>query len=57
MGSHSGRDEDKVKAAGLTPMVMGEGVAYEEAELTFCCKKIYQHPFEKEGLNEEIGEY
>ena len=57
MGSHSGRDEDKVKAAGLTPVSVGESVGYREAELTFLCKKLYQHEFEKADLDKEIQEY
>ena len=54
MGSHSGRDENKVEAAGLTPCAMGESVTYEEAELTFLCRKLYQHHMEKEDMIEEI---
>lgn len=57
MGTHSGRDEDKVKGAGLTPVSMGDSVGYKEAELTFICKKLYQHQFEKEDLNGAIREY
>lgn len=57
MGSHSGRNEDKVKASGLTPIVMGDSVSYQEASLTFLCKKLYQHRFEKEDLAEEIHNY
>jgi len=57
MGSHSGRDGDKVKAAGLTPIAIGDSVAYEEASLTFLCKKLYQHEFVKEDLAQEIHEY
>lgn len=57
MGSHSGRDEDKAKATGLTPVVMGEGVTYQEANLTFLCKKLYQHQFSKEDLAPEIQAY
>lgn len=57
MGSHSGRNEDKVKASGLTPVVMGDSVSYQEANLTFLCKKLYQHRFEKEDLAEEIRNY
>lgn len=57
MGSHSGRDGDKVKGAGLTPVPMGKSVGYQEAELTFLCKKLYQHPFAKEDLDESIAEY
>ena len=57
MGSHSGRDEDKAKAAGLTPVAMGESVTYQEANLTFLCKKLYQHQFSKEDLAPEIQAY
>jgi flavin reductase (DIM6/NTAB) family NADH-FMN oxidoreductase RutF len=57
MGSHSGRDEDKAKATGLTPVVMGEGVTYQEANLTFLCKKLYQHQFSKEDLAPEIQDF
>ncbi len=57
LGSHSGRDGDKAKAAGLTPLAMGESVTYREAELTFLCKKLYQHQFDKEALAPEIRAY
>ncbi len=57
MGSHSGRDGNKAVASGLTPISMGESVTYEEADLTFLCKKIYQHPFAKEDVAPEIQEY
>lgn len=57
MGSHSGRNDDKVAAAGLTPVSMGESVAYQEANLTFLCKKIYQHQFTKENIAVDVQEY
>ena len=55
LGSHSGRDGDKVAAAGLTPKAIGNGVTFAEANLTFLCKKLYQGPFEREGLADEIN--
>jgi Conserved protein/domain typically associated with flavoprotein oxygenases, DIM6/NTAB family len=55
LGSHSGRDGDKVAAAGLTPISAGEGVTYREAKLTFICRKIYQAPFEREGMADDIN--
>ena len=55
LGSHSGRDGDKVAAAGLTPKAIGTGVTFAEANLTFLCKKLYQGPFEREGLADEIN--
>lgn len=47
MGSHSGRDVNKVEMSGLTPVAIGASVTYKEANLTFLCRKIYQHPFAK----------
>lgn len=40
-GSKSGRDIDKVKAAGLTPLSLKPGMAYAEARMIVQCKKIY----------------
>jgi flavin reductase (DIM6/NTAB) family NADH-FMN oxidoreductase RutF len=57
MGSRSGRDGDKVRAAGLTPVAMGDSVGYREASLSFLCRKLYQHRFSREDLAPEIREY
>ena len=43
MGSLSGRDCDKAKEAGLTPVPAGEGniaTSFAEAEVTLLCRKI-----------------
>ena len=40
-GSHSGRDVDKVRQTGLTPVFANGGVYFAEARLVFACKKIY----------------
>jgi flavin reductase (DIM6/NTAB) family NADH-FMN oxidoreductase RutF len=41
-GSNSGRDIDKMKEPGLTPMESGSGaVCFEEAGLILECRKIY----------------
>ncbi len=42
-GSHSGRDKDKVKETGLTPLFTDTGVYFTESRLVFCCKKVYHH--------------
>ena len=55
LGSHSGRDGDKVSAAGLTPKEFAGGVTFEEANLTFACHKLYQGEFQREGLADEIN--
>ena len=44
MGSLSGRDCDKAKEAGLTPVPAGEGniaTSFAEAEVTLLCRKIF----------------
>ena len=57
LGSHSGRDEDKVAKVGLTP-VFGEGYTYfAEASLVLVCRKLYRAPLLEEGfLDKDIVE-
>ena len=45
-GTHSGRNSDKVKEAGLTPVKEGGLVYFEEARLVLACRKIYSHDIE-----------
>ena len=41
-GSHSGRDVDKIKATGLTPVQADSGAVYfAEARIVLECRKIY----------------
>ena len=48
IGSHSGRDEDKLAATKLTA-VSGEGYTYyKEAKLVLACRKLYQAPIKEE---------
>ena len=48
LGTHSGKDEDKVANAGLTP-AFGEGYTYfEQASLVLVCRKIYRAPLREE---------
>jgi len=48
-GTKSGRDMDKVAAAGLTPAFADCGAPYfEEAELVLVCRKIYIDDFKPE---------
>lgn len=54
LGSRSGRDGDKVAAAGLTPVPLGGSVTFAEATTTFLCRKLYEGRFEKEGLASDI---
>lgn len=41
LGSHSGKDEDKVGAVGITPIHTEEWTTFREAKLIFVCKKLY----------------
>lgn len=48
LGTHSGRDGDKVKEAGLTP-VFADGYTYfAEASLVLVCRKLYCAPMKEE---------
>ena len=40
-GSHSGRDRDKIREAGLTPVKEGEFMYFSEARLVLACRKLY----------------
>nr|WP_319489375.1 flavin reductase family protein [uncultured Caproiciproducens sp.] len=40
-GSHSGRDTDKIKEAGLTPLYDEAAPYFEEAKLVFICRKVH----------------
>ncbi|BBB33056.1 conserved hypothetical protein [Thermotomaculum hydrothermale] len=41
LGTVSGRDRDKVKESGLTPVFDGDFTYFKEAKLVFSCKKLY----------------
>jgi flavin reductase (DIM6/NTAB) family NADH-FMN oxidoreductase RutF len=49
-GSHSGRDVDKAKETGLTPIALDGTTAFEEAELVFVCKKLYKYVLKPEEM-------
>ena len=49
-GSVSGRDHDKVKETGLTPVTDGNSVYFEESELVLKCKKCYADFLKKEAF-------
>lgn len=55
-GSKSGRDFEKngkAQAAGLTPLYLDGTTAYEEAELIFVCRKLYQYDMNAEGFHDK----
>ncbi len=59
-GSTSGRDYDKVKETGLTPVVDDEtgAVYFKEAKVVFICKKMYaQFLNEESALTEDVTKW
>ena len=55
LGSKSGWDvPDKVHLTSLTPKPLGNAVGFEEATLTFVCKKIYTHKMLHEEVPEDV---
>ncbi len=50
LGSVSGRDEDKIGKAGLTPVYADNTVYLEEAKLVLVCKKLYQSELQESGF-------
>lgn len=59
-GSKSGRDYDKVKETGLTPVVDDEtgAVYFKEAKVVFICKKMYAHFLNEESaLTEDVTKW
>lgn len=57
LGTRSGRDGDKIAASGLTPVPVDDTMGFREAELTFVCRKIYQHQMTKEDIAPDVQEY
>lgn len=53
-GTHSGRDCDKAKETGLTPLFTDSTTAFEEAELVFVCRKVYSQDMDNSLLCEDI---
>ncbi|WP_099204771.1 flavin reductase [Scatolibacter rhodanostii] len=49
-GSHSGRDCDKDKETGLTPVFDQKAPYYEEAKLVLICRKLYTQSFEEKAF-------
>jgi flavin reductase (DIM6/NTAB) family NADH-FMN oxidoreductase RutF len=50
LGSVSGRDEDKLAKAGLTPLYADNSVYFKEAKLVLVCKKVYASVVSTEGI-------
>ncbi len=50
MGSHSGRDEDKVSKTRLTPLFFDDVPAFKEAKMIIIARKIYKGKIDQEGF-------
>lgn len=51
LGMKSGKDiPDKISLTNLTPKPLKNAVGFEEAELTFVCRKIYTHLMNRDEL-------
>ena len=48
LGSHSGRDGDKVAHVGMTPVFADDTTYFAEAKLVLVCRKLYQAPLKEE---------
>lgn len=56
LGSHSGRDGDKVAAAGLTPVYLDGAVTFAEASATLVCRKMYAQDFDLAAVPADVAE-
>lgn len=50
LGANSGRDGDKIAAAGLTPVFADGTTFFAEAKLVLVCRKLYRAPLQEEGF-------
>lgn len=48
IGSHSGKDEDKLSKVGFHPIFLDGTSAMEDAEIVFICRKLYRAPLLEE---------
>lgn len=50
LGSHSGRDEDKIAKTQLTPAFDKDYTYFSEAKLVLVCRKLYCAPLVEQGF-------
>ena len=55
LGAKSGREMNKMKDSGLTPVKAGETVTFKEAETTLVCRKLFAQKLEPEHMTEQIA--
>lgn len=54
-GSKSGRDCDKVKETGITPVELDGCIGFEEADMVLVCRKLYADDIRAEGFLTQDG--
>ena len=54
LGTVSGRDCDKISLTNLSPKALSHGVGFEEAELTFVCRKVSSQQFDLKNTPPEM---
>jgi len=55
LGSKSGRDMDKMKGSGLTPVQTGESMSFKEAEITLICRKLFRQQLDVASIPEDVA--
>ena len=55
-GSVSGRDEDKIAKAGLTPVQDDGRMYFAEARITLLCKKLYAQEFDSASFIDKASD-
>lgn len=55
LGSKSGRDMDKMKDSGLTPVQAGDSISFKEAEVTLVCRKLFKQQLDVANIPENIA--
>jgi len=53
-GGKSGRDVDKVKESGFTPLLTSPGIAYAEARMIIVCRKVFSTNTDPEGKSHKL---
>jgi len=56
LGSHSGRDGNKVAEVGFTPVAVGDSVTFKEAEKTLVCRKMYKQLMDEGAIPADVKE-
>lgn len=52
IGSHSGRDVDKISSVGLTPVFENNTTYFAGGNLVYICKKLYHAPLIENGFTD-----